>query len=76
MTWGIRAKIRLASGTTYDLGEVKLGGEPFGYPDRETCQKAITILENGDLMALRGALEPFETGREIKFADRARVKPA
>jgi hypothetical protein len=75
MTWGIRAVIRLPNGTTYDLGEVKLNGEPYGYSDREMCQKAITMLESGDLIALRGFLEPFETGREIKFADRAKVRP-
>jgi hypothetical protein len=76
MTWGIRAVIRPSDGTVNDLGELMLRGQPFGYSTREMCVEAIEMLENGLLLDLRGVLEPFETGREIQFADTAKVGPA
>ena len=61
--------IRVDNGSIYDLGELKLNGQPYGYPTREMCREAIEKLQKGHLLALTGFLEPFETGREIAFQD-------
>ena len=76
MTWGIRGTIRPAEGTVNDLGELMLRGHPFVFPSREMCLEAIGLLENGPLLDLRGMLEPFESGREIQYAERALVGSA
>jgi hypothetical protein len=67
MAWGIRAVIRVPEGQAHVLGELMLNGEPYGYPDRETCREAIEMLVRGPLPHFTGLLEPFETGREIPF---------